>query len=194
MKGLSRFVTYSLIILSSFVALTFFTTLIYGYYNRVLKTNIQVSLKQIAGQTTDNILYLYNQAKEFDATPTNSTSITLAVIDLNYPNQVVDRNFEVELVPSPGIWNVITGLTINNANATIRKESTSGAKIIAKTTQKPIVSYEYDVANIPIKLQGKYRSGGSDTLRLVRYNYNGILEDVIILGNSSIIIGITSIN
>ncbi len=193
MKGISRFVTYSLIILSSFVILALFTTLIYSYYNRVLETNIQVSLKQIAVQAADSILYLYDQAKESGASPANSTSITLRSIDLNYPNQVVNRNFEVELLSSPGIWNVITNLTINNATATIRKESTSGTKIIAKTTQKPIVSYEYDVANVPIKLQGKFRSGGNDTLRLVRYNYDDSLEDVIILGNSSIIIGITSI-
>lgn len=193
MKGISRFVTYSLIILSSFAVLTFFTTLMYDYHDRVLETNIQVSLKQIGAQTADSILYLYDQVKESDASPANSTSITLSSIDLNYPNQVVDRNFEIELVSSPGIWNVITNLTIDGADATILKESASGAKIIAKTTQKPLVSYEYDVANIPIKLQGKYRSGGNDTLRLVRYNYNTSVEDIIILGDSSIIIGITSI-
>jgi len=194
MKGISRFVTYSLIILSSFIILTFFTTLIYSYYNKVLKTNIQVSLKQIAAQTADSIIYLYDQAKESDASPANSSSITLSDIDLNYPNQVGNRNFEVELVTSPGIWSVVTNISIGGVNATVRKESTSGAKIIAKTIQRPIVSYEYDVANVPIKLQGKYRSGGNDTLRLVRYNYNSSLEDIIIIGNSSIIIGITSIN
>ena len=194
MKGISRFVTYSLIILFSFIVLTFFTMLIYGYYNRVLETNIQVSLNQIAVQTADSILYLYDQAKESDASPTNSTSITLSAIDLNYPSQIVDRNFEIELVSSPGIWSVITDLTVDNTNATIRKESTSGAKIIAKTVQKPIVSYEHDVANVPIKLQGKYRSGGNDTLMLVRYNYNDTLEDIITLGNPELIIGITSIN
>ncbi len=193
MKGISRFITYSLVILSSFVVLTLFTTLIYSYYNRVLETNIQVSLKQIAVQTADSILYLYEQAEESDASPVNSTSTTLSNIDLNYPNRVEDRNFEIQLMSSPGIWNMITNLTINNVNVTILKESTSGTKIIAKTTQKPIVSYEYDITNVPIKLQGKYRSGGNDTLRLVRYNYNGSLEDIIILGNSSIIIGITSI-
>jgi len=194
MRGVSEFISYTFIILLSFVALTIFVTLIYGYYNHITETNIQVSLKQIAAQTADDILYLYDQGKESDATPLNSTSIILSTVDLNYPNQVGNRNFEVELVSSPGIWNVITNLTIGGMNVTIRKESTSGAKVIAKITQRPIVSYEHAVANVPIVLQGKYRSGGNDTLRLVRYNYNGALEDVIILGNSSIIIGITSIN
>ena len=45
----------------------------------------------------------------------------------------------------------------------------------------------------PIVLQGKFKSGESDTLKLVRYNYNGDIQDVIILGESDIIIGIVSI-
>lgn len=194
MKGISKFVDYSLIVLSSFVVMTLFTTLIYGYYNNVLKTNIQVSLKQISAQTSDSILYLYDQARESNANPTNSSSVILSSVDLNYPNQITGRNFEVEPISSPGIWNQITNITINDVNATIVKESYSGAKIIAKTKQNPIVSYEYNVPNVPIKMQGKYTSGGNDTLSLVRYNYNGTIEDIIILGNSSIIIGITSIN
>jgi len=194
MKGISRFVDYSFIILSGFVVMTLFTVLIYGYYNHVLKANIQVSLKEISAQTSDSILYLYNQAKESDASPKNSSSVILSSIDLKYPNQISGKNFEVELISSPGIWNQITNITINNANATILKETSSGAKIIAKTKQDPIISYEYDVPNVPIRLQGKYTPGGNDTLSLVRYNYNGTVEDVIILGNSSVIIGITSIN
>jgi hypothetical protein len=174
--------------------MTLFTILIYGYYNDVLKTNIQVSLKQIAAQTSDSILNLYDQVKESDTNPKNSSSVILSSIDLKYPNQVSGRNFEVELVSSPGIWNQITNITVNDVNATIVKETSSGAKIIAKTRQSPIVSYEYDVPNVPIKLQGKYTSGDNDTLSLVRYNYNGTIEDVIILGNSTIIVGITSIN
>ena len=73
------------------------------------------------------------------------------------------------------------------------KETASSAKVIAKTTQRPIITYEYDVPNVPIKLQGKYSSGDDDTLRLIRYNYNGVLEDTIILGNSTLVIGVSSI-
>ena len=193
MKGISKIVDYSFILLSSFIVMTLFTILIYGYYNHELKTNIEVSLKQIAAQTSDSILDLYNRAKESDANPKNSSSVILSSIDLKYPNQISGKNFEVELISSPGIWNQITNITVNSANATIVKETSSGAKIIVKTKQRPVVSYEYNVPNVPIRLQGKYASGGNDTLSLVRYNYNGTVEDVIVLGNSTIIIGITSI-
>jgi hypothetical protein len=137
---------------------------------------------------------LYNQGKELDTSPPNSSSIVLSHVDLNYPDQIGGKNFEVELLQSPGIWSVIANLTIDDVNATRRKESTSGAKVVVKTTQKPIVSYEYNIPNIPITVQGRFRSGGNDTLRLVRYNYDGNLHDVIILGESDIIIGITSIS
>ena len=193
MKGVSKFVSYSFMILISFVALGVFVTLIYGYYNHVIRTNIQVGLKQIATRTSDKILYLYDQARQSDASPVSSTSVVISNIDLNYPAQVMDRNFEVELLSSPGIWNVITSITIEGENATIKKETSSSTKIIAKTTQKPIITYEYDVPNIPIRLQGKYSSGDDDILKLVRYNYNNNLEDTIILGDSTIIIGISSI-
>lgn len=193
MKGISRLVNYAITIMFGFIIVTVFSTLIYGYYDQVLKSNIRASLKQIAIQTALSITKLYNLGRESDATPENSSSVIISDIDLNYPNKVSGKNFEVELTSSPGIWNIVTNLTISGENVTIRKETTSGAKIIAKTTQKPFVNYEHDVPNVPIVLQGKFRSGENDTLRMVRYNYNGTLEDTIVLGESDIIIGITSI-
>lgn len=176
-----------------FIIVTIFSTLIYGYYDQVLRSNIRASLKQVAIQTSLSITKLYNLGKESDAAPVNSSSIIISDINLNYPNRVSGKNFEVELTSSPGIWSMVTNLTIDGKNVTIKKETTSGAKIIAKTTQRPFLSYEYDVPNVPIVLQGKFRSGENDTLRLVRYNYNGVVNDTIVLGASDIIIGITSI-
>lgn len=194
MRGVSSFISYALTILFGFVILTFFTSLIYSYYNQVLASNIKTGLKQITAQTTSSIIKLYDLGKESDVSPSNSSSIVISDVDLNYPEKVSGKNFEVELVSTPGIWNLITNFTIDGKNATIRKEAGSGAKIIAKTTQRPFISYEYDVPNVPVVLQGKFRSGQDDTLRLVRYNYNGSISDMIILGESDIIVGITSVN
>jgi len=177
-----------------FTIVTVFSTLIYGYYDQVLKSNTIVSLKQIAMQTSVSIVELYNLANENDVIPEISSSIIISDIDLNYPDEVSGKNFEVELTSSPGIWSFVTNITIDDETAEIKKETSSGAKIIAKTTQRPFVSYEYDFPNIPIVLQGKFRSGEDDTLRLIRYNYNGVVEDRIILGESDIIVGITSIS
>lgn len=193
MKALSKFISYALITLMGFVIVTFFSTVIYGYYNRVIETNVKASLKQVAIQTANGIIYLYDLAKESNASPKNSSSIVISDMSLNLPTKVSGKNYEIELVSSPGIWSLITNITIDGRNATIRKETGSGAKIIAKTIQRPFLSYEYELPNIPIHLQGKFKSGRNDTLRLVRYNYNDSVNDMIVLGESEIIIGITSI-
>jgi len=193
MKGVSNFITYAITILLGFLIVTTFSLLIYGYYDRVSKSNIESSLKQLCIQTVISIIDLYNKGEESDVNPENSSSIILSEIDLNYPDRVSGNNFEVELVSSPGIWNAILNLTIDNESTEIKKETSSGAKIIARTTQRPFVSHEYDIPNIPIVLQGKFKSGENDTLRLVRYNYNGNIQDVIILGESDIIIRVTNI-
>jgi hypothetical protein len=193
MKGVSNFVSYTFTILFGFTILILFSSLIYSFYDQVLKTSITASLKQISIQTIDGIIQLYNLGKEFNTNPSNSTSIIISNISLNYPEKVGDKNYEVELLSSPGIWNSITNFTIDEENATIIKETESSSKIIVKTTQRPFVTYEQDLPNIPIILQGKFRSGENDVLRLVRYNYNGTIEDRIILGESDIIVGISSI-
>jgi hypothetical protein len=193
MKGVSNFVSYTFTILFGFTILILFSSLIYSFYDQVLKTSITASLKQISIQTIDGIIQLYNLGKEFKTNPANSTSIIISNISLNYPEKVGDKNYEVELLSSPGIWNSITNFTISGENVTIVKETESSSKIIARTTQRPFVTYEQDLPNMPIILQGKFRSDENDILRLVRYNYNGTIEDRIILGESDIIVGISSI-
>ena len=194
MKGVSNFITYSITVLLGFLVLTSFSLLIYGYYDQVSKTNMEVSLKQVCIQTLTGIIDLYNKGKDSDVIPENSSSIILSEIDLNYPDKISGKNFEVELISSPGIWNTISNLSIDGENVKIRKETSSGFKIIARATQRPFVEYEYDVPNIPIVLQGKFTPGENDILRIVRYNYNGQIQEVIILGESDLIIGISTIN
>ena len=194
MKGLSKFVTYAFTILFSFIILGAFSSLIYAYYDQVLKSNIESGLKQICIQTFIGIVNLYNQGMKNDFIPENSSSVVISQISLNYPDSVSGKNFEVYLMSSSGIWNTVKNVTIDGKTVNIKQEIDSGAKIIAKTIEKPYVSYEYDLPNIPIILQGKFRSGDNDTLSLVRYNDNGTIEDRVILGNSDILVGIKSIN
>jgi len=131
---------------------------------------------------------------KYNFIPENSSSVVISQISLNYPDSVSGKDFEVYLISSSDIWSAVKNVTIDGKNVNIKQEIDSGAKIIAKTIEKPYVSYEYDLPNIPIILQGKFRSGDNDTLSLVRYNDNGTIEDRVILGNSDILVGIKSIN
>ncbi len=194
MKGVSRFVTYAFTILLGFIIVSVFSILIFGYYDQILKSDITSGQKQIAIQTVSGIIELYGLAGAYEKIPENFSLILISSIDLNYPDTVSGRNFEVELISSPGIWSIITNMTIDGESAETRKEITSGSKIIVKTIQRPHLSYEHDVPNIPIVLQGNFRSGGNDILKLVRYNFNGTVEDRIILGECDIIVGVTSVS
>ncbi len=194
MKGVSRFVAYTFVILFGFVILSLFAGLIYGYYDRVLKINIEAGLRQIAIETTGQITKIYDLAKDSDAVPANSSLIIIADLDLKYPNKISGKNYEIQLISSPGIWTQIQTFTINNESVTIRKETISGSKVIARTTQTPVVTFELPIPNIPIHIEGGYRSGENATLKYVRYNYNGSVNDTIVFGESGIILGVTKIN
>jgi len=194
MKGISKFITYAFTILLGFIILGVFSSLIYGYYGQVLKSNIRSSLKQISVQTFVGIVNLYNQGMRYDFIPDNSTSVVISRISLDYPDSVSGKDFEVYLISSSGIWNTVKNVTIDGENVNIKQEINSGAKIITKTTESPYVSFEYGLPNIPIILQGRFRTGDNDTLTLVRYNDNGTIEDRIILGSYDLLVGVKSID
>jgi hypothetical protein len=67
-------------------------------------------------------------------------------------------------------------------------------RIIAETTQDPIVSVEYDVPSIDADLQGRTLDPQNATMRYYRYNPNGTITDVIVLGESSLIGQITALS
>jgi len=194
MKGISRFITYSFTILLGFIILTVFTTLIYGYYDQVSKSNIRSSLKQICVQTFFGIVNLYNRGMENDLIPDNSTAAVIHKIDLNYPDSISGKEFEVYLISSSEIWNTIKNITIDGKIVNIKEEINSGSKIIANTIDKPSVSFEYNLPNMPVIIQGKFSSGDNQTLSLIRYNNNGTIEHVVILGNSDLFIRLNTIN
>ncbi len=193
MKGVSKFIGYTFIILFGFAMLAFFTTMIYRYYDNVLKANISAGLRQIAIETTAQITKVYEMGKNTEFNPANSSTLVIADINLKYPEKISGKNYEILLVSSPGIWTQLKSFQIDNVTVTPKREIISGSKVLVRTTQKPVVSDELHIPNIPISIQGGYRSGENATLKYVRYNYNGSINDTIVLGESSIILGITKV-
>ena len=172
MKGVSSFIKYSLTVLIGFLILTFFVALINNYYKQVSESNLKEGLKEVALQTANAITQLYDVAKKTNARPENSSSITISSMNLNYPDNINGKSFEVDLVSSPGIWNLVMNITINGKNVTIMKETNSGSKVIVKTIQKPFVEYEYELPNLPLILEGKFKSGGSSCRIGIKDHHN----------------------
>lgn len=192
-KGQANLIEYVLTILFSVVILIGVTTLIYSFYSAAIRTDAEKGLRELSIQIADNILKLYKNAKDSKAQPSNSSSILIGEIDLSLPSQVSRRNYEIFLVSTNPIWVNVINFTIGGQNvSSITK--TSGAKIVAKTTQNPFVTMEYDIPNIDVSVQGRSVNGADSKLRYYRYNFNGTVYDKIVLGSSDILIEITSIS
>jgi hypothetical protein len=63
-----------------------------------------------------------------------------------------------------------------------------------RTTQSPEVFVEVDVPNIGAYVQGKSENGLNSSLAYYRYNLNGTIKDIILLGPQDIIIDIGKVS
>lgn len=193
MKGQARFVEYILVVLFGSLVVVSISTLIYVFYISTLRNEIRENLNQLTLQVSNEIGKAYEIAKSSKAQPSNYTSILLGKVELNLPASVSRRNYEIILVNVNPVWISITNVTINNQNISFI-EKTSGAKVIAKTTQDPIVTVEQGIPNIDVGVYGKSENGNDDRLSYYRYNINGTIYDGIVLGKSDILVGISSIS
>jgi hypothetical protein len=191
-KGQAKLIGYVITILLTVIILTSVTMLMYVFYNNILKTEIEQSLRQLAIQTSDSIVRIYERVKDVSAQPTNYTALLLHESDLNLPTAVSNKNYEIILVTANPIWSSIRNITVGNTSITpILK--TPGAKVIAQTTEDPVVSVEIDIPNINIVVEGRSENGNGGKLKYYRHNINGTIYDIITLGEPGIIVSITNL-
>jgi len=186
MRGQAKFIEYILTILLGVIFLVIVSSLIYVFYTTSLTQQIREGLKQITLQVSSNILEVYETGQTSKAQPSNFTSILLSEMNLNLPSSVSRRNYEIYLVSANPVWSTVN-LTIDNQSVSTIAE-TSGAKIVAQTTQDPVVEVEYALPNIDLGVQGKVENGKEDKLSYYRYNINGTIRDAVILGKAEILI------
>ncbi len=192
MKGQSRLVSYMLTVLFSILVLTSISALVYTVYRAALDREIRAELTQVATQTKDNLIKIYDSGKNSKIQPTNYTSVLISEVDLNLPDGVAKLNYEIDLISAGSLFSYLTAATIGGVDISGVKDASS-AKVIAKTTQDPIVAIEFDLPNLDIGIQGKIRNGLNDVLRYYRYNQNSTIYDAVILGQPDIIIRVTDI-
>lgn len=193
MKGQSQFVSYTITILLSLIVVVAVSGIIYTFYNNSLNQDAQKSLNEATLIISNGILKIYQQGKQSTSSPANSTSILIASLNLNLPSKISNKNYEIDLLRINPIFTSIVNFTISGTNVTPSIQS-SGAKIIAKTTEKPTISVSKDIPNIDANVQGSVVDGRNATLKYYRYNFNGAISDKIILGEQGIIIDITQIS
>jgi len=192
-KAQAQLIGYLLTILLGVIVVVSIIAILFYFYDISLRNEIRQGLKQIAVQISDSIVRLFEVAKASKAVPSNYSSVLISQISLNLPASISNRNYEIVLIAANPIWQTIQNFTIDSQNVSF-VEITSGAKIIAKTTQDPIESIEYDVPNINVGLQGKSENGRNSKLSYYRYNINGTVYDKIVLGEADILINIENIS
>lgn len=189
MKGVSTLLTYILILSISTITLIIFTLMVVSYYKNTSRALIESNFKQLAVYTSVEIINMYNENSKSTIVPEINTSTNLSTLILNYPQKIGSTVYQIDFISTTGIWNFINF----SSQSQLLKEESSSNKIYLKTLQEPFVEYYYSLPNIPIELQGSFKSGELPILRYVRYNYNGKIYDRIILGGDDIIIGLIKI-
>jgi hypothetical protein len=192
-KGQANLIEYVLTISFSVAILIGVTAMFYSFYATTTRADAEKGLRELSIQTADNILKFYKSAKDSKAQPSNSSSILISEIDLKLPSQISGRNYEMFLISTNPVWTSVINFTVDSQNISSMIE-TSVAKIVAKTTQDPYVTVEYDIPNIDVGVQGKSVNGVESKLRYYRYNFNGTVYDKIVLGSSDILVGITGVS
>ena len=193
MKGQTRLIGHILTILFSMLVLASISALIYTFYRAAIEKEVRTELTQVATQIKDNLIKIYDVGKNSKIQPSNYSSVLISETDLNLPDSVAKLNYEVDLITANPLYVDILSVTIGGVNVSGVK-NTPGAKIIAKTTQDPIVNVEFDLPNFDTSVQGKVRNGVNDILGYYRHNENSTVYDTVILGQPDIIIRVTSIS
>jgi len=184
-KGQAEVIQYTITILLGVIILIGATLIIFNLYDRSIRADIEKSLDQIAAQTSDRILKLYEVGKDSRIQPT-STSVLIVQDELRLPDAISNRKYEVVLITGNPIFSNIVNITINNRSV-ISVIKSSSAKVMARTVDDPIITVTRDLPNIEAFVQG-IGDPTDNKLSYYRYPLNGTTFDRIILGSSEILI------
>jgi FlaG/FlaF family flagellin (archaellin) len=190
-KGASPIISYVLAILLAIIVIAGVASMLGGFYDLIIKDEIRRELTQVVGQTSSKITEIYSISKSSKASPANGTSILLAEMQLNIPDQVSLRNYRLTLLSASQVSSLIYNVTIDGGNTSTTGFPPTG-KILAETTQDPTVKVDYDLPSIDVDVQGWTTDPGNATLKYYRYNVNGTVADAIVLGNPSLIVHVLS--
>jgi len=191
-KAQANLIQYVLVTLFSVLVLVSVSSIFYTFYTNSMKVEIRETLTQLAVQTSGSIVTIYNDAKSTKYSPANYTSIMIKEVDMKFPTSVSNRNYEISLVSPSQLWASLAAVTIGGKNVSVVPQ-TSGAKVVAKTTQDPKITVEYDIPNLDLDVMGTSKNGIDTSLKYYRYNINGTTYDIIVLSEAGILAKITGV-
>ncbi len=192
-KGISPMVSYVLAILIAVIVLSGVALLVNGFYRTILEDEARRELTQINAQVSSKVTEIYSITKASKASPSNSTAILLADLRINLPAKVAGKKYQITFVSANQIANYVSNVTLSGQNvSTINYPGT--AKIVAETTEEPLVLIESDVPSLGVDIQGRTDNPTNTTLRYYRYNPNGTVIDTILMGDYSLVGQVTTVS
>jgi len=191
-KAQTQIIGNIFMVLLSVVFLTVISILSYSLYTTQLKSEIENNLRQIGTEISKSIIKLYEIGKNSKYSPNENGSAKLAEIELKLPSRISGKNYEIFLVANP-ILIQISNISVNESSPPYTL-TLYGTKVVLRTTQSPEVFVEVDVPNIGAYVQGKSENGLNSSLAYYRYNLNGTIKDIILLGPQDIIIDIGKVS
>ncbi len=189
-KGQAELVEYVLTFLISTIVLAAIYFLALNIYNSQIRREITDQLTQIETQMLSSMVKLYNSGITYSDRIDADTAILLGTVDLNLPQRVARRAYEISLLSPSQIFST---LNVSTNITNIGGQDFSGARIVGRTTDKPEIEVSLNMPNIDVVAQGFVANGVGSTLSFYRANISGAVKNIITLGNISLIASITSV-
>jgi hypothetical protein len=191
-RGQAKFIEYLMTVIFGMLVLVALSAMIRTFYENALRASITQSIDQLATQVSNEIVKYYQFAKEIKTQPKVNSSLLLYETTLKLPATISNSNYEIILATSNPFWISITASNVSGINMT-PVTRTSGAKVIVRTTQTPIVSVEKDIPNVELDVEGSLQNGVGATLRYYKFNTGNAVYNMVVLGGYDVLAKITSV-
>lgn len=185
-KGISPLISYVLATLIAVVIIAAIAALGFNFFDAISEDQIRRDLSQIATQASSRITEIYAVSKASSNSPDNSTAVLLAESQLNLPSQVSTRDYKITLLSPGQVATIVSNVSQGSGNASSQNQPQTGM-VVLETTEEPIITVEHPLPSIDVDLQGFSGDPENATLRYYRYNPNGTVIDVIVVGEFSLI-------
>ncbi|MEM5790825.1 MAG: hypothetical protein QXP77_02150 [Candidatus Aenigmatarchaeota archaeon] len=191
-KSQVSFLDFLLATLLSIAVLISIYSISTAVYRRWLIDQLKADLKFASLRISNEIIKAYGVAREVSYLPENFSAFLIYEKDLELPDCLKGRNYEIYLTSANQIWISITNIS-SEGKKIGANINTGGIKLIARTIQDPEVSVEINLPNIDVITEGKIESGRNYNLKYYRANLNGEIFEFALIGNYNILAKITNI-
>jgi hypothetical protein len=185
MKGV---VYIDLLIIAAFMValISFISFIALKTRDVIVESKVREEFELISQQLLTAISRLAELGRKNPLEPKVNETLLLGVFDLQLPQKIVGKNYEIELISGSKIWVNVQNFTFNEEEVNYRSEGPN-AKIAMRTLEEPKISFEQPLPNFGIELEGKFKSGMPGIIRYYRYNLDGKIRNVIVLSSHLII-------